>query len=218
MGEETGPELPWGPDGAPSRMVRAWQDLERQGIKIRSRALTNTLFARLFLADLFIHGIGGGKYDELTDEIVRRFYGFEPPGFLVLSATLLLPLPSLPGRPEMCRRLARELRDLRYNPQRHLPGNALAEPRVRQLASQKQSWIARQPIDGQQRRERFQRLREITDQLRLSLADQEAALQQELVDCERDIEVNGVLQQRDYPFCLYPEALLRPFCTQFLLR
>jgi hypothetical protein len=218
MGEETGPELPWGPDGDPSRTVRAWQDLERQGIKIRSRALTNTLFARLFLADLFIHGIGGGKYDELTDEIVRRFYGFEPPGFLVLSATLRLPLPSLPGGPEVCRRLARELRDLRYNPQRHLPGNALAEPRVRQLASQKQSWIARQPIDGQQRRERFQRLREITDQLRLSLADQEAALQQELVDCERDIEVNGVLQQRDYPFCLYPEALLRPFCTQFLLR
>ena len=66
------------------------------GLKVRSRALTNTLFARLFLSDLFIHGIGGGKYDELTDDIIRRFYECEPPDFLVLSATRLLPLPAVP--------------------------------------------------------------------------------------------------------------------------
>ncbi len=70
--------------------------LEAEGFKVRTRALTTTLFARLFLADLFIHGIGGGKYDELTDAIVRRFYGFEPPRYLVLSATRWLPLPSFP--------------------------------------------------------------------------------------------------------------------------
>ena len=64
-------------------------------MKVRSRALTNTLFARLFLSDLFIHGIGGGKYDELTDDLIRRFYGIEPPEFLILSATRLLPLPAL---------------------------------------------------------------------------------------------------------------------------
>ena len=55
-------------------MVRAFLDLGKQGFKIRSRALTNTLYARLFLGDLFIHGIGGGKYDEVTDAIIRRYY------------------------------------------------------------------------------------------------------------------------------------------------
>ena len=79
---------------APDHDPAAWAERERQGLKVRSRALTNTLYARLFLADLFIHGIGGGKYDELTDELIRRFYGCEPPGFLVLSATRLLPLPA----------------------------------------------------------------------------------------------------------------------------
>ena len=39
------------------------------------------------LSDLFIHGIGGAKYDELTDQIICRFFGFEPPGFVALSAT-----------------------------------------------------------------------------------------------------------------------------------
>src|SRR5262249_2863990 len=52
---------------------------------------------RLFLADLFVHGIGGGKYDEITDELVRRFYGGEPPDFLVLSATLWLPVAHEPA-------------------------------------------------------------------------------------------------------------------------
>src|SRR5262249_45745914 len=70
VGAETGPALPLEPAG----IVRAWQELEPRGFKVRSRALTNTLFARMFVADLFIHGIGGGKYDELTDAIARRFY------------------------------------------------------------------------------------------------------------------------------------------------
>ena len=39
-------------------------------------------FSRFMLGDLFIHGIGGAKYDELGDEIARRFFGIEPPGFL----------------------------------------------------------------------------------------------------------------------------------------
>src|SRR5262249_26691973 len=34
---------------------------------VRPRALTLTLFARVCLGDFFIHGIGGGKYDEVTD-------------------------------------------------------------------------------------------------------------------------------------------------------
>ncbi|HEY1861452.1 MAG TPA: hypothetical protein VGG61_13915, partial [Gemmataceae bacterium] len=58
-----------------AKLVDQWKKLEGQGYKVRSRALTNTLYARLFVADLFIHGIGGGRYDELTDEISRRFYG-----------------------------------------------------------------------------------------------------------------------------------------------
>ena len=77
-GTEAWPTLPR--DG--KRTEREWPRLEAEGFKVRTRALTTTLFARLFLADLFIHGIGGAKYDELTDAILRRFYGFEPPRFL----------------------------------------------------------------------------------------------------------------------------------------
>src|SRR5439155_11533539 len=118
VGGEIWPELPGGTNANASALVRAWLALEGRGFKIRSRALTNTLFARLFLVDLFIHGIGGGRYDELTDEIARRFYDHEPPRYLVLSATLLLPLPNFPARAADCRRLAGGLGDLSYYSQR----------------------------------------------------------------------------------------------------
>src|SRR5262249_31945028 len=86
VGDEPWPTVPLPAMGNPMPAVAAWQGLERQGFKVRSRALVNTLYARLFLGDLFVHGIGGAKYDELTDEIIRRFYSFEPPGYLVFSA------------------------------------------------------------------------------------------------------------------------------------
>src|SRR5262249_2104913 len=35
---------------------------------LRPRALALTLFVRLFASDLFIHGLGGAKYDQITDE------------------------------------------------------------------------------------------------------------------------------------------------------
>jgi hypothetical protein len=30
------------------------------------------------------------------------------------------------------------------------------------------------------------------------------------------VRANAILRRRDYPFVLYPERTLRPFCEQFL--
>jgi hypothetical protein len=207
IGDEIWPSLPLKSPAA------AWMERERQGLKVRSRALTNTLYARLFLSDLFIHGIGGGKYDELTDDLIRRFYECEPPEFLVLSATRLLPLPTAPVRREDYERLARELRDLRWNPQRHLPGGNQGE---RELSSRKQSLIGEAPVDDAGKLERFLDLRAVTTRLGDSLVKRARLLHEQLGVLERDLEANAVLRRRDYSFCLYPERTLRPFCTQFL--
>jgi hypothetical protein len=214
-GADPWPALPRPEESRPGPGVAAWQALEGQGFKVRSRALTTTLYARLFLGDLFLHGIGGGKYDELTDELIRRFYGLEPPAYIVLSATRWLPLPAAPVGPEDRRRLIRELRDVHYNPQRRL-GELDHDAGLRALAERKQEWIARQPADAAGRRRRFEALRALTAQLRAPLADREHRLREDLGLCERQLRANAVLHRRDYAFCLYPEAVLRPFCTQFL--
>jgi hypothetical protein len=196
-------------------LVRDWRDLEAQGYKLRSRALTTTLYARLFLGDLFIHGIGGGKYDELTDELIRRYYECEAPDYLVLSATRWLPLPRAGVSADDRRRLVRDLRDVHYNPQRHLDQTA-ARDNLAELAARKQAWIEREPASAAQRRERFRILRALTDELRRPLREREEQLRRELALCERQLRANAVLQRRDYSFCLFPADDLRSFCTQFL--
>jgi hypothetical protein len=197
-------------------MVRAFLDLGRQGFKVRSRALTNTMYARLFLCDLFVHGIGGGKYDEVTDAIIRRYYGAEPPGYLVLSATLLLPLPPYAVNPDDCRRLKREARDLYYNPQRHLDGEPRSRPDVAALVARKQVLVAEEPADRHRRRERFGQIREVSARLRAPVEARLAEVRRRLADCGAEVRANAILRRRDYPFVLYPESVLRPFCEQFL--
>lgn len=212
-GTDAWPALPWSADD-PGRLVRAWQDLEGQGLKVRSRALTNTLYARVFLSDVFLHGIGGGEYDELTDELIRGFYGVEPPDYLVLSATRLLPLPAYPATAEECRRLARLVRDLHWNPERHQPTESDAS--LRSLLVEKRRLMRSTPTDADSRRERFRALRSVNDRLRPSVADAIRRAGEGLERCRREVEANGLLRRRDYAFCLYPESVLRPFCTQFL--
>ena len=65
--------------------------LRRHRHRLAPRALTLTLFLRLFVADQFVHGIGGGRYDQVTDDLIRRHLGIEPPPFAVATATLVWP-------------------------------------------------------------------------------------------------------------------------------
>lgn len=196
--------------------VAAWRRLEPAGYKVRTRALTTTFFARLCLADLFIHGIGGGKYDELTDAIARAYIGRDLPAYLVLSGTLRLPLPHFPTDAERLRATAGEARDLHWNPQRHLPDGVRERPEFGQAAAEKQDWIGRQPRTPAERRQRFQVLRDLTERLREPLQAAEETLAEELSQGRTEVSANERLRRRDFAFCLFPAAQLRSFCTQFL--
>jgi hypothetical protein len=199
---------------APRAMIETWRELETRGFKVRTRALTNTLYARLLLCDLFVHGIGGGKYDELTDELMRSCFGVQPPAFMVLSATVYLPFFTFPVEASDCRRLAHNLRDLRFNPQRHRDDLAAIPPAAARLLDEKQALInSNQPGMGH---ERYRALRRLNSELEPFFTATAAQLRGDLTACDEKLASNAVLQRRDYSFCLYPEATLRPFCAQFL--
>jgi hypothetical protein len=74
--------------------------LRRHNVRLSPRALTLTGFIRLFIADQFVHGIGGGRYDQVTDLVTQRFFNIEPPRFSVTTATLFFPAAA--GRPRAC--------------------------------------------------------------------------------------------------------------------
>lgn len=180
---------------------------------LRPRALTLTLFCRLFLGDFFIHGIGGGKYDEVTDQIIEQFFEQPPPGYSVLSATLQLPLGKFAGDSEQVRSLELLARDLYWNPQRHVRDGH----DWKRLIQRKLELIENEPASGRTaRREWYQALSEITAEMRESTARQRDELQRQLATIRQEAAANAILQRRDYSWILYPEATLRPFLQRFL--
>jgi hypothetical protein len=180
---------------------------------LRPRALTLTLFARVCLGDFFIHGIGGGKYDEVTDAIIRDYFGIDPPAYQVLSATLHLPLPTFPATTDDLKRAERLVRDLHWNPQRHLTPGVATE-----LVERKAALAAAEPpyADHAAMKAWFREVSALTEALRPFVADQVPTAEAELARIRAEVSANGVLRRRDYAWVLYPEATLRPFLQRFL--
>ena len=65
--------------------------LRQNQVRLAPRALTLTMFLRLLLVDQFVHGIGGGRYDQVLDRLIRGHFGIEPPRFSVTTGTLYFP-------------------------------------------------------------------------------------------------------------------------------
>ena len=210
-------ELPLSEDGNGEAAVEVLASLPRRGIKLRSRALLTTLFARLVLGDLFLHGIGGAKYDQLTDWLLERFFGLAPPEFMVISATFHLPVAGSPVSPDDARRIDRQLWELRHHPERflrldELPAAATAE--ARRWVESKAYWIAADPADRP--RERCQRIREANQSLQPWLAPQRQNLLEKRDQAAKAFKAQAVLAAREYAFCLYPKRTLHDFMLAFL--
>ncbi len=85
-------------------------------LQIRPRALTLTMYVRMFVADVFIHGIGGALYDRITDGIMEELWGVAPP-YGCVSAAWLLPLGTAAAGGDSVPALRRRRHHLVHNPQ-----------------------------------------------------------------------------------------------------
>lgn len=174
------------------------------GVKLRPRALLTTMYARLILSDLFLHGIGGGKYDQLTDVIIQQFFGVSPPQFFVVTATAQLPVPRPMVADDELRRLNQQLRDLEHNPDRHLA----TTDETRTFIASKLHWLANDAPRGA-RGERHLGIQQANAALRPFVAE---AREQLLLRRERLVTMlrhDKILGSREFAFCLFPESTLR---------
>jgi hypothetical protein len=89
---------------------------------IYPRAVSLTLFCRIFLADLMIHGIGGARYDQITNRLLERFFKYEAAPFSVASATLSLDVRSdYPIDSRKISDIEKDLRTYEFDPTHFMP-------------------------------------------------------------------------------------------------
>jgi len=186
--------------------------LRQAGWKIRPRALSMTLFVRLAVGDVFIHGLGGAIYDKITDAMFERLWGVRPPEIVLASCTVFLPLPGYPATPQDLVSARRAVRDWLFNPDRRMSAAVRQRPEVEALASLKQQLFrTMRAMDREDRRRAFQRIHEINEALARFQADGPAAAQKELARIEREMRYNAILRNREYAFCFYPAQKLAAF-------
>ncbi len=172
--------------------------------KLRPKALVTTMYARMVLSDLFIHGIGGAKYDQLGDQIASQFFGVTPPRMLVVSATLHLPVMHQIPQFRSVKQVRQRLRDLRFNPERLADEWTLPS----ELLQQKQALLNSMPPRGE-RRAWHQSLQLLNARLTALLADAKVELEAELRDSIRAQATTAMLRSREYSFCLFDEERLQ---------
>lgn len=185
--------------------ISALQTLQSE-VRLRPRALLTTMYARLVLSDLFIHGIGGAKYDQVTDLIIRRHFGVTPREIVAATATVHLPIARKRTDQENLAQMARLMRDLRFNPDRHLE-EAQLSPEITQLVVEKRNWLSNdQPAQLAARHHAVERINRALQPLVLARREQ---LDQALADGKREARNDSIAFSREYSFGLFPEKSLR---------
>ncbi len=194
---------------------RSTENLERlkalisKGIKIRPKAIANTMYSRMFFSDLFIHGIGGAKYDLITDEIIREFFGVEPPSYATISATLHLPYIPFDASKEDVIALKHIIKDMGYNPDRYASEQIMKDAGMKSLINEKKELIAKESHDSKEKYRTFDRLKELKTLMKEKISPMVSEKEKEMENLEKKLIYNSIVTNREYPFCLYPESMLQ---------
>lgn len=204
--------LPLAEDADPAEAVAEIARWEAQGLKLRSRALVTTMFARLAVADLFIHGIGGAKYDEATDAISGRFFGAPPPPFAAISGTLRLPTAAVAAPAFNATELGVRLRELDFHPERYIDPQDAAAAAPHQ--AEKRRWIAAAKT-RQNAAQRHAGIVAANQALQPLVAARRGELQSQLARAVEQARAMRILGSREYSFCLFPRDLLAQFLLDF---
>jgi len=192
--------------------VAAAQAVRSSGIAFAPKALMLTLFLRVFCCDLFIHGVGGGRYDRVTDGVCRRYYGIEPPSFTVASLTMYLPLGAhIVTEDEVA--AARE----RLNRMEHNPDGLMADAefdsevereKARRLSAEKRDLVGAIAEPGADKKSLGSRIRQVNEELGELLEPLRVALTADLAALEAQRAAADVFTDRTYPFCFWsPEEI-----------
>ena len=194
--------------------------VERQELAIEPdfflapRGALITLFVRTQFADLFIHGIGGAKYEPLVDLLAKKLLGKDLSPFVSASASRYLLNSELCAYEEQ-QRWRKEFRNVISHTSRYLNQGLFAEnveAELAVLAGERENLLVALHSAGHDKAERsgiLHRLNRINREIRSIVNETDLYTKARLHEPPRDIK--EALYCREYPLFLFPGGgLLRP--------
>ena len=191
------------------------QLLHKNGYQIRPKAIALTLFVRLFLADWFVHGIGGAKYERISDHIIRTFYKMSVPDFGIATATMALPDLEIQQEFNLnVSELKLKLRKIKFNPELFIDVPLSQKPQVRALLSDKRKLLVisrNKNLPSKARHLAWQSISKINQKLLPYVKDRYETLQKQLEAAENYQSSFLVKNHREFFFGLFPKSSLKAF-------
>lgn len=188
--------------------------LSEYQLSLRPKAVTMMLFVRLFLSDLFIHGIGGGLYEKITDFILDNYYNSKKTAVAIATATAALPLAVQPPLQHDIKILNQNIRKINYSPEEYIDKTLLENDSIAKAIKIKKSMI-RQASDldksSQQKQDAWKKVNKINSKL-IKYAQPSIKRVEEQIQLATQFQhTTGILNYRQFFFGLFSESFLKSF-------
>lgn len=183
---------------APEMSIDQLFDSDKWGI--RPKAISLSLFLRLYLCELFIHGVGGAKYDNVTDGIIRACYQKEPPLYSCVSATLFCV--ESPGEDPAVKiaETRKKLRDIEQKPESM---SNLADYDITSLVEEKSRLIALLKTPGAERKMVGKKIAQLNRDMAKALDGERKKLSETLEKLSNAETEYEAATARDYPYFFF---------------
>jgi len=161
------------------------------------RAITLTMFIRIFLADFFIHGTGGGRYEAISDNVLLQFFGTGFCDYTISTATMnLTPKEKFPLDFPDEKEIENAIRDLKHSPEKFLPsGHPLALEKRELLIKFKDPAFSKKDLHVQ--------LTCLNEKMSNLLTQEKIRWEKEKLNFPKNHHAAEVFHSRDFPYFYY---------------
>lgn len=178
--------------------------MDKNNSFIVPKALTLTSFIRLKLADFFIHGKGGSKYEIVGNNIIKDFFKIPPPDFATCSISLGLDIKNKPYDKKAHEEINEKIKLFGSNPEKIMEG--AINTATDELATKKRSFLDQinsLETTAEEKKQLASEIKKINLLIKNDLIKEYEALKNSSEEMKIIYEENQNINHRDYPFFLF---------------
>lgn len=184
----------------------------QNNISIRPKAVTLALFARLYLASLFIHGVGGAGYEKITDSLIENFYSIKDLKFSAATATVSLKTIYPKYNPQkQLEELKAALRKMQNQPELYIDRE---KDENSQTITQKNQLIEiskNTNAPKHQKKQAYEKIKNINKDLSKKIDEQITVTRKKIKILSRSAQI---LNDRNFFFGTFPEHIIKNLANQ----
>lgn len=187
--------------------------------RLAPKAITLTLFLRVWFCELFIHGTGGYRYDEVCDSVAHSFYRCEPAARVSATCSAYLPLVAQWVDETSLSEAVERIHRVAHHPEEFIEeadlGDWLAS-QAADLLAEKDGLVLAIKAPGADKKSMGLRIKAINAELAQILEPHRGLLEVERRALEQSLGVQRIIADRTHSFPLFDPLEMAAFIDGFL--